>query len=81
MKKTTLAVSANVLAALSACDGGAWVDVGGVMGGCKGGKPNGLGVRSPADVKIVGQQMCATRQKNYAGEFQCKGEDLQVKCK
>lgn len=81
MKARFLAISTAVLAGMAACDSGAWVDVGGVIGGCKGGKPDGLGVRSAADVKLVGQQTCAGRQKNYAGEFQCKGTDLQVKCK
>lgn len=80
MKTKTLATAAALLAGLVACDSGTWVDVPGIAGGCKGGKPNGLGMKGPADVKLFAQGLCATRQKNYAGDFQCKGEDLQVKC-
>jgi hypothetical protein len=81
MKKTILAVTAVVLTTLSACDSGTWVNVPGIAGGCKGGKPNGLGMKGPEDVKIFAEGLCLVQQKNYAGEFQCKGEDLQVRCK
>ncbi len=81
MKAKTLALSTALLASLAACDSGIWVDVPGIAGGCTAGKPSGLGMKTAADVKMLGQGMCATRQKNYTGDFQCKGEDLQVKCK
>ena len=81
MKTQTLALCAALLATLAACDSGTWVDVIGPAGGCKGGKPAGFGIKTAEDVKMFGQAMCATRQKNYTGDFQCKGEDLQVKCK
>lgn len=81
MKPKTLALSIVLLASLAACDGGTWVDIPGIAGGCTGGKPSGLGMKSAADVKLFAQGVCATRQKNYTGDFQCKGEDLQVKCK
>lgn len=81
MKTKLLALGGALLAGLVACDSGAWADVPGLMGGCKGGKPSGLGMKSAADVKLFAQGVCATRQKNYTGDFQCKGEDLQVKCK
>jgi hypothetical protein len=64
------------LLSLFACDdGGTWVDA--AMQPCKNGKYLG----SPADIKLVGQSWCATRQKNFTGESQCKGDDFQVKCK
>lgn len=81
MNTKILALCAALLAGLVACDSGTWADVPGPVGGCKGGKPNGLGMESPADIKIIAQGLCASRQKNYTGDFQCKGEDLQVKCK
>jgi len=65
-----------VLLSLSACDSGTWVDVV-VLGDCKNGSP----IANPADVKVFGQSWCAQRQKNYTGDFQCKGDQLQVKCK
>lgn len=72
--------AAALLSGLVACDSGTWADVVGMAGGCKGGKPAGLGIKTAADVKLIGQATCATRQKNYTGDFQCKGETLQVKC-
>ena len=76
-KMTALGLLAN----LAACDSGTWADVVGPTAGCKNGKPAGLGITNAEDVKLLGKMTCATRQKNYAGEFQCKGADLQVKCK
>ena len=81
MKAKFLALSTAALAGMAACDSGTWDDVPGIAGGCKGGKPAGFGIKTAEDVKMFGQAMCATRQKNYTGEFQCKGDDLQVKCK
>jgi hypothetical protein len=66
MKKTILAVTAVVLTTLSACDSGTWVNVPGIAGGCKGGKPNGLGMKGPEDVKIFAEGLCLVQQKNYA---------------
>ena len=66
-----------VLLSLSACDSGTWADAMGGGGGCKNGKPEG----TPDEIKMVAKLMCDTRQKNYTGDFQCKGDDLQVKCK
>jgi hypothetical protein len=34
----------------------------------------------PGYMQEMGKGTCATRQKNYAGNFQCKGDVLQVKC-
>jgi hypothetical protein len=75
--KRSLAVAICLLglSSLSACnDSGTWVDAAGQQ--CKNGKFPG----DPADIKMVGQAWCATRQKNFTGDSQCKGDDFQVKC-
>lgn len=65
------------LLGLSACDSGTWVDAVGMD--CVKGKPPDA-FSEPAEMKMLGQSWCVTRQKNYTGEFQCKGDDLQFKC-
>ena len=74
------------LLCLTACGKSNWADVTGPLGPeeCKDGKPpeNMLtGDRSdPSYMKNLGAGTCMMRQKNYSGEFRCKGDKLQVKC-
>lgn len=67
MKPKTLALSIVLLAGLAACDSGTWVDVGGIVGGCTGGKPSGLGMKGPADVKLFGQGMAQLARRTTPG--------------
>ena len=69
------------LLSLSACDSSTFVDV--PLIDCKNGKPfmAMLGTAiDPADFKAHSQKACSTRQKNYSGDFQCKGDTFQAKC-
>lgn len=65
-----------VLMSLSACDSGTWVDA--VSLDCK----NGSLVGSPTgNNKDIARGFCAVSGKAFTGEFQCKGNDVLVKCK
>lgn len=74
------------LLGLSACgngdSGGNWADVTGF--GCKNGKPDEALTTAtttiPGYMQEMGKGTCATRQKNFTGDTQCKGDRLQVKC-
>lgn len=68
-----------VLLSLSACDSGVWADV--PMFNCKNGKPEGVAGTDAGYLKELGKGTCMTRQKNFTGDSQCNGDNLQVKCK
>jgi hypothetical protein len=66
-----------MLVSLSACDSGAWVDT--VGPSCKNGELDNL-----ISTKIfheIAKGTCMTSGKSFTGDIQCKGDDVQVKCK
>jgi hypothetical protein len=77
-----LIICVVTLLGLSACSGGTWADV--PAFGCKNGKPDeamtNMETTLPGYTAEMGKGTCATRQKNFAGSMQCKGDRLQAKC-
>jgi len=66
-----------VLLSLSACGSGTWVDT--VGPSCKDGK---FVKDAYAEMmKDIGKGTCMTSGKSFTGDIQCKGDDVQVKCK
>lgn len=66
-----------VIISLSACNTGSWVDT--VGPSCKNGELEKNIVND--QINEIAKGTCMASGKSFTGDIQCKGDDVQVKCK